>query len=276
MKKQLAIDAREAARSAGATYEPVDRCTPVGQKGVSMILSAFALTSEEKFNALSRSDRHHVAGLMMQHTGGMRFGGFAKMNYTLDSFAVYASGSIRLVTDWSRYSGRRQFAIEFSSSPRFEAMWYHIYAPNGDLIDSYPAATLLLWHFRRLQRDGERHVFAPELGHTCSRDDRQELIRQALLSALPVSEREARVAVEDVSPHSFRAGLAGDLFRAGVSLQRIASICRWHAPRVVRIYAERPCLSAHRLTNGFRLIERLEVPPPPRVTTITPAAGGRA
>ena len=77
-----------------------------------------------------------------------------------------------------------------------------------------------------------------------------------LLAALPISEREARAAVEEVTPHSFCAGLAGDLFRAGVSLQRIQSICRWNVPRVVRIYAERPCLSASRLTEGFRLIER--------------------
>ena len=256
MKKQLAIDAREAAKEAGVAYEPVDRCTPVGYKGVGMVLSAFGLTSKAKFNALSRKDRHHVAALVMQHTGGMRFGGFAARNYTLDSFAIDAAGTIRLVTDYSRYSGLRQFSIEFAASPRFEEMWYNIFAPSGALIDSYPAATLLHWHFRRLERDGERRVFAPELGEVCSRDDRQAWIREVLLAALPISEREARAAVEEVTPHSFRAGLAGDLFRAGVSLQRIQSICRWHVPRVVRIYAERPCLSASRLTEGFRLIQR--------------------
>ena len=256
MKKQLAIDARQAAQDAGVPYEPVDRCTPVGYKGVSMILSSFALTSEERFNALSRKDRHHIANTVMQHTGGMRFGGFGARNYGLDAFVIDAAGTIRLITDYSRYPGVRQFAIEFAASPRFEEMWYKIYAPSGAMIDSYPAATVLHWHFRRLQRDGERRVFAPVRGELCSRDDRQAWIRETLLAALPISEREARAAVEDVTPHSFRAGLAGDLFRAGVSLQRIASICRWHVPRVVRIYAERPCLSASRLTEGFRLIQR--------------------
>ena len=186
----------------------------------------------------------------------MRFGGFAARNYTLESFTIDAEGSIRLITDYARYSGLRQFAIEFAASPRFEDMWYNIYAPSGALIDSYPAATLLHWHFRRLQRDGEQRVFAPVAGEHCSRDDRQAWIRDTLLAALPISEREARAAVEDVTPHSFRAGLAGDLYRAGVSLQRIRSICRWNTPRVVLIYAERPCLSASRLTEGFRLIER--------------------
>ena len=256
MKKQLAIDARAAAEEAGKIYEPVDRCTPIGRKGVGMILSSFQLTSEEKFNALSRRDRHHVAATMIQHTGGARFGGFRKRNYTTDSFVIDASGTLRLVTDWARYSGQRQFAIEFPASPRFESMWYHIHAPNGDLVDTYSAATVRHWHFRRLHRDGERHVFAPVLGETCTREERQKWIREVLYDALPISEREARLAAEDASPHSFRAGLAGDLYREGVSLQRIASICRWRTPRVVRIYAERPCLSASRLTNGFRLIER--------------------
>ena len=173
MKKQLAIDARKAAKDAGVAYEPVDRCTPVGKQGVSMILSGFALTSEERFNALSRRDRHHVANAVMQHTGGMRFGGFTARNYGLDSFVGDASGSFRLITDYSRYPGMRQFAIEFAASPRFEDMWYNIYAPSGALVDSYPAATLLHWHFRRLQRDGETRVFAPVKGELCSRDDRQ-------------------------------------------------------------------------------------------------------
>ena len=254
MKKQLAIDARAAAAEAGTAYEPVDRCTPIGNRGVNMILSAFALTCEEQFNKLSRRDRHHVAASIMQHTGGMRFGSFGARNYTTDSFIADAAATLHLITDWSRYQ-REQFAIEFSTSPRFEAMWYKIFAPNGDMIETYPAATVLHWHLRRLRRDGERHIFAPVAGETCSRDDRQKWLRDVLFAALPISEREARIAVEDVTPHSFRAGLAGDLFRAGVSLQRISSVCRWFS-RVVRTYAERPCMSSRRLTNGFRLIER--------------------
>ena len=259
MKRQLVINARKSAAEAGVPYVPVDRCTPVGRRGVSMLLSAFAVTSERAFNALSRADRHHIAVAMMQHTGGMRFGGFTVRNYALDSFLIDGMhGSIRLVTDWARYSGRRQFYIEFPASPRFEAMWYNVYAPNGDLLDTYPAATLLHWHFRRLRRDGERHVFAPVPGETCSRDERQTWIREALLAALPVPEREARVAVDDVTPHSFRPGVAGDLHRDGVAIQRIGAVCRWNTQRVVLIYAERPCLSSFRLTNGFRLIQRFE------------------
>ena len=222
-----------------------------------MSLSAFRLISEDRFNELTRKDRHHLAASLMQHTGGMRFGHFRDRQYTLDSFSTDADGTIRLVTDWSRYAGRRQFCIEFPANPRFEAMWYNVYAPNGELVDTYTAATVLNWHFNRLQQDGETRVFTPEKDVTCLREDRQQWLRDVLGDALPVAERHAQAAVNQVSPHSFRAGLAGDLFREGVSLQRIGSICRWNSQRVVRLYAERPCLSMLRLTNGFRLIERM-------------------
>ena len=190
MKKQIAIDAREEARANGHAFQPADRCSPVGRRSISMILSAFRLTSEERFNELCRKDRHHIADSVMQHTGGMRFGHFPDRQYPLDAFAVDAvDATLRLVTDWSRYAGRRQYCIEFPAAPRFRSMWYEIFAPNGDLIDSYPAATVLHWHFRRLRRDGEEVVFAPNRpGESCSRDERQAWIREVLWLALPISE----------------------------------------------------------------------------------------
>ena len=110
--------------------------------------------------------------------------------------------------------------------------------------------------FARLRRDGETRVFAPVRNETCSRDQRQAWLREVLLAALPTNERYARAAVDDVTPHSFRAGLAGDLHREGVGLPRIGSVCRWNTQRVVRLYAERPSLSVLRMTNVFRFIER--------------------
>ena len=177
----------------------------------------------------------------MQHTGGMRFGHFPDRQYPLESFAIDAvDATIRLVTDWSRYAGRRQFCIEFPAAPRFRSMWYEIFAPNGDLIDSYPAATVLHWHFRRLQRDGENVVFAPKQpGESCSRDERQSWIREVLWRALPIAETEARLSVQDVTPHSLRPGLACDLHREGVAIQRIGSICRWNTARASGSFVHR-------------------------------------
>ena len=259
MMQQLKLNARaEAAASGeGYTYTPVDRCTPIGVRGVSILLSVFQVTNRQRFLQLRREDRHHFAASVMQHTGGMRFSQYVTRDYTISCFLLDAvDASFRLVTDWSRYAGQRQFSIEFSSSPQFASMWYKVYAPNGDLIETYLAATLLQWHFDELRQAGETRVFAPTPGATTSREERQQWLRAALFDALPIEEREARALVEQVTPHSFRSGLSGDLYREGVALIRIGSICRWNSVRVVRIYAERPSLCMSMLTVGFRLILR--------------------
>ena len=257
MMQQLKLNAREDAAADGIKYAPVDRCTPIGVRGVSMLLSSFQVINRQSFLRLRRADRHNVALSMMQHTGGMRYGQFVSRDYNLSSFLPDpADISQRLITDWSRYSGRRTFAIEFPASPNFASMWYKVLAPNGDLLATYPAATLLQWHFEQLREAGETRVYAPVLGASTTREARQQWLRSAFLDALPIAEVEARELIEGVTPHSFRAGLSGDLYREGVAIQRIAAICRWSSMRVVRIYAERPCMSMSLLTLGFRLINR--------------------
>ena len=107
---------------------------------------------------------------------------------------------------------------------------------------------------QQLQQEGELHIFAPVAGQAPTHDSRQAWLRTALLAALPMSEVAARALVSHVSPHSFRSGLAGDLLREGVSLQKISSVCRWWSLRAARLYAERPPLSTSRSTSNFRII----------------------
>ena len=97
-------------------------------------------------------------------------------------------------------------------------------------------------------------MFAPSATELTTRADRQAWLRQALLRALPAEEVRARAMVQFVTPHSFRPGLAGDMLEDGMSLDGIATECRWHGRRIVRIYAERDSLSSARRTDGFRRI----------------------
>ena len=111
------------------------------------------------------------------------------------------------------------------------------------------------WHFDILRKEGEIHVFRPKLGDGVpTRDVRQSWLRQTLLSALPVYEHKARKLVGDVTPHSFHAGLAGDLFREGLSLQTIGSVCRWNSSTTIRMYAERSSMSTSRTSGQFRIL----------------------
>ena len=100
-------------------------------------------------------------------------------------------------------------------------------------------------------------MFAPVRGERPKHDDRQRWLRHTLLAALPLHDTVARALVADVSPHSFRSGLASDLLREGVAIQLIGSICRWNAIKAIRLYAERPSLTMARETSTFRDIPRL-------------------
>ena len=99
-------------------------------------------------------------------------------------------------------------------------------------------------------------MFAPVRGVKVNYDDHKAWLQRSLRAALPTSEVAAIALVDDVSPHSFRSGAASDLFREGVSLQMIGSVCRWHSTKAIRIYAERPVLSMSRTSNGFRAVPR--------------------
>ena len=88
------------------------------------------------------------------------------------------------------------------------------------------AADLLDWHFRMLREENEVFVFRPQKGRQPTRAERREWLVNTLLAALPLDERDARKLVADVTPHAFRAGLAGDLVDAEASWRAIAMWCR--------------------------------------------------
>ena len=256
MKNQLFIEYRARAGTEETELGP-NRCTPLGCRAVSFLFNSFAVVDRTSFGRLARADRHHLAACAMQHTCAMRFGHFPARAYVRDMFARDPdNGSLRLVTDWHRYSGRRKYCLTFAAAPQYRARMYTLRDAHGDEVDFVSAATILTWHFHFLQRDHEQTVFAPRSGVQPSRHSRQEWLRAALLAALPVGDARARAMVEDVTPHSFRPGLAGDLLREGMLPQAIAVECRWADIRNVRLYGERLPLSAARRSSAFRLNAR--------------------
>ena len=252
MKRQLSLNLPIGTH---ATFTP-ERCTALGRRTVSLLLSAFQVHGRSEFRALPRGLRHHLFASVMQATAGMRFGHFIYRRYTRDSFLIDATdSSVRLLTDWHRYSGRHRYCLDFPAFPKWNAHMYTIRDTEGTVVDVIPAATLMHWHFEQLEDEAEDVVFAPNGDWPPTREARQAWLRRSILEALPEQEVRARALVEDVTPHSFRSGLAGDLFREGASLWQIASACRWHSMQAVRLYAERPCLSMTRVSMAFRTID---------------------
>ena len=255
IKKQLAMDAR-VQQATGGPNAYVDHCTALGQKTVGNILSSFQVFSKVSFRSLSRVDRHNVMLCVVQHAQGMRYGHFAERDYDMDAFVRDADGSYRLVTDWHRYSGKRMYCLEFLAEPRYKSQIYNLRGSSGAMRGAITAATILDWHFEQLRETGETRVFDPTPGKQYRRGDRQTWLRTVLQTVIPRNEIAARAMIQDVSPHSFRSGLAADLYHEGVDLQRIASICRWANTIVVRLYAERPRLSMLRTLNKVNLMSK--------------------
>ena len=97
LKQQLVIDHN--ARRGGVQYD-ISRCTPLGFRSVSLILSAFKVYDRTSFLQLSRQNRHHVVLTVMQHSAAMRFGHFPARAYKLRHFSVDDRlGDVTMVTD---------------------------------------------------------------------------------------------------------------------------------------------------------------------------------
>ena len=254
MKREIALRYRMRNHTKGAVHD-VRRATPVGAQSVSLLLSYFRVYDEASFLRLPREHRHNVVISMMQHTCGMRFGHFLWRNYRVSAFTKDMHGTFRLVTDWHRYSGQRSYCLEFGHVPRWPCLRYAVFDAAGTHRASLVTAQVMKWHFDQLESVGESYVFAPELGATLSRARRKLWLQQTLLAALHTNEDAVRHLVALVSPHAFRAGLAGDLLRAGVAPQTIAIWCRWWSMRAMRLYADRQELCLSRTAVGCRLFQ---------------------
>ena len=254
MKREISIRYRAEHGARGATFD-VKRSTPIGAQSVSLLLSHFQVGDEQSFLRVPRLHRHHLVVSMMQHTCGMRFGHFLWRKYRVSSFKKDAHGTFRLITDWHRYSGQRSYCLEFARTPRWPCLRYAVYDAAGVHKASVVTAEVMQWHFDQLERDGESFVFAPVLGRALSRARRKAWLQESLLAALHPHDVEVRKRVALVSPHAFRAGLAGDLLRAGVAPQTIAIWCRWWSMRAMRMYADRQELCFTRTAVGCRLFD---------------------
>jgi hypothetical protein len=254
IKKQLKIDAALEVTDE-LLLKSVQRSTPLDKGAVELTLATLEVTSEEKFARLGRVDRHNAVLTAVQHTAGMRFGHFVARKYTDASFRKDADGSRHLISDWGRFPSVRRFCIDFLARPRYRCQVYLVRNADGSVAATLTAATLLQWHFRSVHAEGDTLLFEPVKGEAPVRADRQKWLRNVMLGALPLHEKKAREAIRHVTPHSFRSGLAGDLLKEDVPLQRIAAICRWslHNTKTIRMYAERPGLSTMRTCRSFRV-----------------------
>ena len=222
MVRQLQID------HATRAITKLKGSTPIGSDVVTSILQAFSIHHEASFARLPRACRHHVVACLMQHTAGLRFGHFIYRSYTNADLSWNRLGAT-LLSNWQRYPGKSAAAITFRFRPKWQCF---IYPANDDV--SITAAKLLQWHVRMLQP--KDLLFEPLVGRKPDRGDRQRWLRLVCKICYTISPRNAN-AFTNITPHSFRGGMAVDMRMEGASLEQVAARGRWLSRRAVKQYA---------------------------------------
>ena len=208
--------------------------TPLGVEEVSAMLQMFAIAHEASFNRLPRACRHHVVATLMQHSAGLRFGHFIFREYT-SSKLIWNTLGATLLTNWQRYPGKSTAAITFRFEPRWDCFYYD--TGNNRHIT---AADVLRWHVASLHTSDL--LFEPLPGQKADRGDRQRWLR-AVFSLCYVASGPAMSAAMNITPHSFRGGMAVDMRTQGASFEQVAARGRWLSRRAVKLYANKCTLS---------------------------------
>ena len=203
--------------------------TPLGNDAVSAILDLFAVRGEASFNRLPHACRHHIVASVMQHTAGLRFGHFIFRSYSKADLSWSRLGAT-LLTNWQRYPGRSPAAISFSFQPKWECFRYSVGASGVRLT----AANILKWHVARLRATDL--LFEPVPGCQADRGDRQRWLRAVIDRCYVTSPKTAR-AFANITPHSFRGGMAVDMRVLDASFEQVAARGRWLSRRAVKLYA---------------------------------------
>lgn len=240
LKLQLAMVSKEVGRkkkkrlaSLGKSTAP-KRSLALGRVAISLLFSAYDAGTQSSFRKLSRDVRHHLMTCACMHTGCARYELIRQMRKKGEFRWSGPDRCWRFMADWHKMRRRVDtYAIDFPANPRFEAMKYNIYAVNGSVKHTFTAAKVLHWHMQEEKSRKARDVFAPE---NTTAGYFQKWLRSSFKALLAEDDEEVAALVEAMTPHSFRAGMAGDLERENVSRNRIKKVGRWTSDRAMEQY----------------------------------------
>lgn len=127
--------------------------------------------------------------------------------------------------------------MPFPMQPEFKAMQYHGYSRRGTMRCTFSAARILKWHIK-LRGSTKGNLFAP-LGASQkpSRIVFKTWLQESFRRLLIGKKSEMEALVRSITPHSFRAGMAGDLERERVPRLHIKKIGRWESDSTMEQYA---------------------------------------
>ena len=243
LRLQLAMIAKEIAKMkrkrkirAGIPTGP-KRALALGQVGIGLLFSAYAATKRKGFSRLPVAVRHNLVISICMHTGCLRF----KMVRELYKHArlrwSQPSRCFMMESDWNKM--RRpvgQYTIKFPQHPRYHAMQYRAYNVDGASTHYFTAEAVLRWHVAMTGSTQVNKLFTPVFGEEPSSRDFKKWLRASFGALLVGTKTEVARLIQAITPHSFRAGMAGDLEREDIPRSTIKKLGRWHSERAMEQY----------------------------------------
>ena len=126
--------------------------------------------------------------------------------------------------------------MPFPAKPQLSPMVYPAFNEQGKRIGSFTAADVLRWQIDIEGSNKRRHIWAPMGDKKPTRIELQTFIRESFRQLLKTNDKELEALVGSMTPHSFRAGMAGDLDRAGYPISVNMRIGRWESERAAKLY----------------------------------------
>ena len=211
------------------------RSLALGQVAVGMIFSAYGATTKEGFSSLPQEVQAYLTRCPCMHTNGMRFGLMQNLGEEATMRWSSIEQAYRFASDWRKMKRGGAFTLPFPRKPRFKSMVYPAFDTDGRKVGSFTAAEVLGWRNEVTRSSRGSKLFAAPGADMC-RAQFQNFLRTSFQRLLVGSRDEITALVSAITPHSFRAGMASDLQRCGVSVKTIMKMGRWESERAMKQY----------------------------------------
>ena len=251
----------------------IKRSLALGRIAVGILLSAYGATSLKGWTRLKKCTRHWLSMCVTMHSGAMRYKLLRKLRKGRSLRWSTIDRTYRMASDWHKMRRKGSFSVSFPSQPQYKALKYDIYSPSGQVQRQVTAATILQWHTSTRKSDGM--LFSPTGERTPTRQQFQQWIRESFREILVGDPEEIESMIQAMTPHSWRAGLAGDLDREGVARRVIMKRGRWNDEKVMEQYARDALgqrltsIRYNRVTDDSSIHKRAmnKAPPPPDISS---------
>ena len=231
IRKRLA----RALRAAGKPTGP-KRSLALGRVAMGLLFSAYGATTFRGFAALPDAVAGWLTVCAAMGTGCMRFF-LVKELWQLGCLRWSGVDStFRFAADWRKMKEGGPYTVPFPASPQYAAMYYPAYSAGGAVVGSFTAADVLGWRVKQVGSARASRLFSPPGADAPRRSDLQCFMRWSFRSLLTMDRGELEALVEAMTPHGWRAGVAGDMHREGVRPKLIMRTGRWRSKRAMEQY----------------------------------------